>query len=95
MVYYNPVAVQLHWIKATEHNLIVMFRWLRLEAYSEEKHDKSADFAPIEIVQDLVPKNDYSRPIEECPIWIVQQDFGVVASGLGYHYPALWLVDRH
>ena len=35
-----------------------------LEAYSDAKLDELGDFAPTEMVQELVPKVDYSTPIE-------------------------------
>ena len=43
-----------------------------LEAYSEAILDDLGDFAPIDRVQDLVPKIDYTTPIEEWPLFLVQ-----------------------
>lgn len=36
-----------------------------LEAYSDLELDELGDFAPTEAIQDLVPKIDYSAPLEE------------------------------
>ena len=43
-----------------------------LEAYSDAKLDELGDFAPTEMVQELVPKVDYSTPIENWPFLLVQ-----------------------
>ena len=43
-----------------------------LEAYSEAELDELGDFAPTDAVRDLVPKVDYTTPIEEWPLLLVQ-----------------------
>ncbi|KAB1225180.1 Anthranilate N-benzoyltransferase protein 2 [Morella rubra] len=43
-----------------------------LEAYSEAKLEELGDFAPTEAVQDLVPKIDYTTPVENWPLLLVQ-----------------------
>ncbi|KAB1223375.1 Spermidine hydroxycinnamoyl transferase [Morella rubra] len=43
-----------------------------LEAYSDAKLEELGDFAPTEAVQDLVPKIDYTTPVENWPLLLVQ-----------------------
>ncbi|KAL4610757.1 hypothetical protein ACB092_08G074500 [Castanea dentata] len=56
LIHFYPLAGQLYWI----------------EAYSEVELDELGDFAPTDAVRDLVPKVDYTTPIEEWPLLLVQ-----------------------
>ncbi|KAB1223372.1 Heat shock cognate 70 kDa protein 2 [Morella rubra] len=42
------------------------------EAYSDAELEELGDFAPTDVVENLVPKIDYSTPIEKWPLLLVQ-----------------------
>ena len=73
LVHFYPLAGQLHWIEGGRLELDCNAMGVQLlEAYSEAILDDLGDFAPIDTVQDLVPKIDYTTPIEEWPLFLVQ-----------------------
>ena len=43
-----------------------------LEAYADANLDELGDFAPTSVVEDLVPKIDYTTPIKEWPLFLAQ-----------------------
>ena len=43
-----------------------------MEAYADAKLNDIGDFAPTSVVEDLVPKIDYTTPIEEWPLFLAQ-----------------------
>ena len=43
-----------------------------LEAYADAKLDDIGNFAPTGVVEDLVPKIDYTTPIKEWPLFLAQ-----------------------
>uniref|UniRef100_A0A2N9FU64 Spermidine hydroxycinnamoyl transferase n=1 Tax=Fagus sylvatica TaxID=28930 RepID=A0A2N9FU64_FAGSY len=73
LVHFYPLAGRLHWIEGGRLELDCNAMGVQLwEAYSDAKLDELGDFAPIGVVQDLVPKIDYTTPIEEWPLFLVQ-----------------------
>ena len=43
-----------------------------MEAYADAKLDDIGNFAPTGVVEDLVPKIDYTTPIKEWPLFLAQ-----------------------
>jgi shikimate O-hydroxycinnamoyltransferase len=73
LVHYYPLAGRLHWIEGGRLELDCNAMGAQLlEAYSEAKLDELGDFAPTDTVQDLIPKVDYTTPIENWPLFLVQ-----------------------
>ena len=73
LVHFYPLAGRLHWIEGGRLELDCNAIGVQLlEAYSEGTLDELGDFAPTGAVQDLVPKIDYTTPIEEWPLFLVQ-----------------------
>jgi shikimate O-hydroxycinnamoyltransferase len=73
LVHFYPLAGRLHWIEGGRLELDCNAIGVQLlEAYSDATLDELGDFAPTAAVQDLVPKIDYSTPIEEWPLLLVQ-----------------------
>ncbi|XP_062167007.1 hydroxycinnamoyl-CoA:piscidic acid hydroxycinnamoyltransferase-like [Alnus glutinosa] len=74
LVHYYPVAGRLRCVEGDRLEVHCnAMGALLLEAYCEEKLDELGDFDPNGILQDLVPKFDYSTvPIEEWPLLMVQ-----------------------
>ncbi|KAG6692853.1 hypothetical protein I3842_10G135100 [Carya illinoinensis] len=73
LVPYYPLAGRLRWIHGGRLELHCNAKGAQLlEAYSEAKLDELGDFAPTEAIEDLVPKVDYSSPIEDWPLMLVQ-----------------------
>ena len=73
LVHFYPLAGQLHGIEGGRLELDCNAMGVQLlEAYSEAILDDLGDFAPTDTVQDLVPKIDYTTPIEEWPLFLVQ-----------------------
>ncbi|XP_047322614.1 spermidine hydroxycinnamoyl transferase-like [Impatiens glandulifera] len=61
---------------------------LLLEAESTKKVEDFGDFCPTPEIRQLIPSVDYTRPIHEIPLLIVQITkfkCGAVSLGLGFH----------
>nr|POF10270.1 spermidine hydroxycinnamoyl transferase [Quercus suber] len=68
LIHFYPLAGRLHWIEGGRLELDCnAMRVQLLEACSEAELDELGDFAPTNAVRDLVPKVDYTTPIEEGP----------------------------
>ena len=73
LIHFCPLAGRLHWIEGARLELDCNAMGVQLlEAYSEAELDELGDFAPTNAVRDLVPKVDYTTPIEEWPLLLVQ-----------------------
>jgi shikimate O-hydroxycinnamoyltransferase len=73
LVHYYPLAGRLRWAQGDRFELDCNAKGaILLEAYSESEMDDLGDFAPTEAIHDLVPKVDYTTPIEEWPLLFVQ-----------------------
>jgi len=73
LVHYYPLAGRLRQAQGDRFELDCNAKGaILLEAYSEAEMDDFGDFAPTEKIYDLVPKVDYSTPIEEWPLLLVQ-----------------------
>ncbi|KAK4592466.1 hypothetical protein RGQ29_016850 [Quercus rubra] len=73
LIHFYPLAGRLHWIEGGRLELDCKAMGVQLlEAYSEAELDELGDFAPTDAVRDLVPKVDYTTPIEEWPLLLVQ-----------------------
>ena len=73
LIHFYPLAGRLHWIEGGRLELDCNAMGVQLlEAYSEAELDELGDFAPTDAVRDLVPKVDYTTPIEEWPLLLVQ-----------------------
>ncbi|KAM3692094.1 hypothetical protein ACJW31_08G062400 [Castanea mollissima] len=73
LIHFYPLAGRLCWIEGGRLELDCNAMGVQLlEAYSEAELDELGDFAPTDAVRDLVPKVDYTTPIEEWPLLLVQ-----------------------
>ncbi|XP_030967791.1 spermidine hydroxycinnamoyl transferase-like [Quercus lobata] len=73
LIHFYPLAGRLHWIEGGRLELDCNAMGVQLlEACSEAELDELGDFAPTDAVRDLVPKVDYTTPIEEWPLFLVQ-----------------------
>ncbi|KAL0012080.1 hypothetical protein SO802_007188 [Lithocarpus litseifolius] len=73
LIHFYPLAGRLHWIEGGRLELDCNAMGVQLlEAYSEAELDELGDFAPTDAVRDLVPKVDYTTPIKEWPLLLVQ-----------------------
>ena len=73
LIHFYPLAGRLHWIEGGRLELDCNAMGVQLlEAYSEAELVELGDFAPTDAVRDLVPKVDYTTPIEEWPLLLVQ-----------------------
>ncbi|KAK7856887.1 shikimate o-hydroxycinnamoyltransferase [Quercus suber] len=73
LIYFYPLAGRLHWIEGGRLELDCDAMGVQLlEAYSEAELDELGDFAPTDAVRDLVPKVDYTTPMEEWALLLVQ-----------------------
>ncbi|XP_059637687.1 hydroxycinnamoyl-CoA:piscidic acid hydroxycinnamoyltransferase-like [Cornus florida] len=88
LVIFYPLAGRLHWIDSAgrlELHCNSMGALL-LEAESEAKIDDFGDFCPTPQIRALVPSVDYSSPIHEQPLVLVQLtkfSCGGISIGLG------------
>lgn len=73
LVHFYPLAGRLHWKEGGQLELDCNAMGVQvLEAYADAKLDELGDFAPTGVVEDLVPKIDYTTPIEEWPLLLAQ-----------------------
>ncbi|XP_028790374.1 spermidine hydroxycinnamoyl transferase-like [Neltuma alba] len=73
LVHYYPLSARLCWIHGGRWQLHCFAQGaLLLEATCEANLDDLRDFAPTEIVEQLMPKIDYNRPIQDIPLLAVQ-----------------------
>ncbi|KAM4101593.1 hypothetical protein ACB094_05G155200 [Castanea mollissima] len=73
LIHFYPLAGRLHWIEGGRLELDCNAMGVQLlEAYSKAELDELGDFAPTNAERDLVPKVDYTTPIEEWPLLLVQ-----------------------
>uniref|UniRef100_A0A2N9FUP4 Uncharacterized protein n=1 Tax=Fagus sylvatica TaxID=28930 RepID=A0A2N9FUP4_FAGSY len=73
LAHFYPLAGRLKWIEGGRLQVDCNAIGVQvLEAHSDLKLDELGDFAPTGTVEDLVPKIDYTTPIEEWPLLRVQ-----------------------
>ena len=73
LVHFYPLAGRLRWKEGGWLELDCNAMGVQvLEAYADAKLDELGDFAPTGVVEDLVPKIDYTTPIEEWPLFLAQ-----------------------
>ncbi|KAM3741804.1 hypothetical protein ACB098_07G024900 [Castanea mollissima] len=73
LIHFYPLAGRLRWKEGGQLELDCNAMGVQvLEAYANAKLDELGDFAPIGVVEDLVPKIDYTTPIEEWPLFLAQ-----------------------
>ncbi|KAK7305045.1 hypothetical protein VNO77_42944 [Canavalia gladiata] len=73
LVHYYPVAGRLRWIEGGRLELDCNAKGAVLvEAESTRTMDEYGDFSPGEPIKDLIPSFDYTQPIEEIPLLVVQ-----------------------
>ena len=92
LVDHYPLASQLSWIEGGQLKLDYNAKGATLlEAETTKAWAEYGDFSPKEPIKELIPKVDYSQPIEELPLLLVQVtrfhgDEGV-AVGVAYSHP--------
>ncbi|KAL5193512.1 Spermidine hydroxycinnamoyl transferase [Glycine soja] len=74
LVHYHPLAGRLTWLEGGKVALNCNGKGVTLiEAESQKTMDDYGDFAPSEkLKNELIPPVDYSQPIEELPLLLVQ-----------------------
>ena len=86
LVHFYPLAGRLRWKEGGWLELDCNAMGVQvLEAYADAKLDELGDFAPTGVVEDLVPKIDYTTPIEEWPLFLAQLtrfSCGVICVGI-------------
>lgn len=95
LVHFYPLAGRLHWKEGGQLELDCNAMGVPvLEAYADAKLDELGDFAPTGVVEDLVPKIDYTTPIEEWPLLVAQlARFSCGGIVLEQPYLIPWLMD--
>ena len=93
LVHYYPLASRLSWIEGGRLKLDCNTKGaILLEAESTKALAEYGDFSPKEPIKELIPAVDYSQPIEELPLLLVQvtrfdDDEGGVAIGVAVSHP--------
>ncbi|KAJ1410302.1 Transferase [Sesbania bispinosa] len=73
LVNYYPIAGRLSWIEGGRLELNCNAKGaLLLEAESTKTLDEYGDFSPNDSIKELTPSIDYSQPLEEIPLLVVQ-----------------------
>lgn len=92
LVPYYPLAGRLRWIGGgrLEADCNAMGVTL-LQAQSSKTIHDYGDFSPKQGTQELVPKADYTKPIEELPLLLVQlTSFTCGGLCIGIAFPTPW-----
>ncbi|MED6153103.1 hypothetical protein PIB30_098352 [Stylosanthes scabra] len=93
LVHYYPLAGRLSWTKGCRLELDCNAKGaVLLEAESTKSAVELGDFSPNnESVKELIPTVDYSRPIEELPLFVAQvtrfHGSNVIAIGILWSHP--------
>lgn len=93
LVHYYPVAGRLRWKEGGRLELDCNAKGVTLlEAQSTKTLAEYEDFSPKETIKDLIPMVDYTQPIEELPLLLVQltRFYGTdqgVAIGVSLSHP--------
>ncbi|XP_027342904.1 spermidine hydroxycinnamoyl transferase-like [Abrus precatorius] len=73
LVHYYPIAGRLRWIQGGRLELDCNAKGVVLmESESTKRMAEYGDFSPKEPIEDLIPTFDYTQPIEEIPLLVVQ-----------------------
>ncbi|XP_057437730.1 hydroxycinnamoyl-CoA:piscidic acid hydroxycinnamoyltransferase-like [Lotus japonicus] len=73
LTHYYPFAGRLHWIEAGRMELLCNSKGVHLlGATSDVPFDDFGDLADTHVAEQLAPRVDYSVPIEEVPLLVVQ-----------------------
>ncbi|KAK7247120.1 hypothetical protein RIF29_41997 [Crotalaria pallida] len=95
LVHYYPVAGRLRWTKGGRFELDCNAKGVVfLEAESTKTLSEYGDFTPNEAIKDLMPSVDYTKPIEDLPLLLVQLTrfcgHGTTTTDQGITIGVLW-----